>query len=46
VGEEEWTVTVRPGKKPANTGIILTNDKTQVSEEERTEGRKLMVHIL
>jgi hypothetical protein len=26
---------VRPGKKPANTGIILTNEKTQDSEEER-----------
>ena len=24
--------TVRPGKKPANTGVILTNEKTQVSE--------------
>jgi hypothetical protein len=31
-GQEESTV--RPGKKPANTGVILTNEKTQVSESE------------
>jgi hypothetical protein len=24
----------RPGKKPANTGVFLTNEKTQVSESE------------
>ena len=28
------SVTVRPGKKSANTGVFLTNEKTQVSESE------------